>query len=109
MHIGYHSVLTAPVGIIRRVANRMFIRVIHRHAFILRPGLLGLEINSQIAVHNRRVLRQVPDVAAGDRINGIHQVIRLMQPVTLFLVSIQRSGSDPVKIFKPDDRCVLCS
>ena len=70
MPIGYYSVLTAPVGVIRRIADRMFIRMIHGCVLIFRFGFLGFKINGQVAVHNRRVLRQVPDVAAGDRING---------------------------------------
>ena len=66
--------------------------MIYGRVLIFRLGFLGFKVNGQIAIHNRRMLRQVPDVTAGDRINGVHQMIRLMQPVTLFLIACQRTG-----------------
>ena len=45
------SVLTTPVGVIRRLADKMFIWMIHGRVLIFRFGFLGFKVNGQVAIH----------------------------------------------------------
>jgi hypothetical protein len=56
-------------------------------------ALFGLEIDSQVAVDNVRVSGDVADVPAGDRIDGVDQMVRFVQPVALLLIAGRRLPS----------------
>jgi hypothetical protein len=94
--------LAAPVGIIRRIAERVFERMIDRRIQKRLHGLFILEVNRQVAVPDIRVISHVIDVVSRDRVDGADQVVRLVQPVTLFPVPCQCTRGDPVQVFKTD-------
>ena len=70
-------------------------------------ALFGFEIDSQITVDNGRVPDNVVNIPAGDRIDGVDQMVRFVQSVALLLITGQWIIGYPVEIVEVDRVCVL--
>ena len=92
------SVLAPPVHVRGRLACRSGAGVVNGHFLIGLAALFGFEIDSQVTVDNGRVPADVANIPAGDRIDGVDQMVRLVQPMALLLITGQWVGGDPVEI-----------
>jgi hypothetical protein len=83
--------------------------MIDRRIQISLAGLIGLEIDGQDAIVDVRMARQILNVPAGDRINAVVHVRRLVQSMTLLLIARHASRSDPVEGIEAEDgRVIRC-
>jgi len=72
--------------------------MVNGHVLIGLAALFGFEIDSQVTVDNGRVPADVTDIPAGDRIDAVDQMVRLVQPVALFLITGQWVGGKRVQL-----------
>ena len=70
-------------------------------------GFLGLEINSKVSIVEMRMPGEAPNIPTGDRIDTVVQVIRFVQPMTLFLIARHGVGGDPVAGVEIENGCGL--
>ena len=73
------------------------------HFFVDLASLFGFEVDSHIAVDNRRMPADVDYVMTSDRIDGIDQMIGLVQPMALLLIPRQRVVGYKIRVVE----CVL--
>ena len=57
--------------------------MINGHFLVGLAALFGFEIDSKVAVDNGRVSADVTNIPAGDRIDGVDQMVRLVQWMAL--------------------------
>jgi len=100
-------VLATSVHVLGRLACRSGAGVINGHFLVGLAALFGFEIDSKVTVDNGRVPADVTNIPAGDWIDGVDQMVRLVQPVALLPITGQWVVGYPVEVVEIDGVCVL--
>ena len=82
--------------------------MINGHFLVGLAALFGFEIDSKVTVDNGRVPADVTNIPAGDWIDGVDQMVRLVQPVALLPITGQWVVGYPVEVVEIDGVCVAC-
>lgn len=62
--------------------------MVKRHIIVCLASYLCFEIDGQIAVFQGWMTRDIFNIVAGHRINGINEMCRFMQPIALALIAL---------------------
>ena len=105
---GYDArALSATVVVIGGLVRQVQVGVVERQVLVRLATCLCFKVDSQVSVHQGGMVRNVFDIAAGHGVDGVDEMLRLMQPLALGLIALQRLCGDPIQTLEADGGCSL--